>query len=55
MKKFEWDEKCVTSFEQLKYMVTNSLVLKIVDPDKEFVVCTNDCKEGLGGVLMEEG
>ena len=27
-------------------------VLKIVDPENEFVVCTNSCKEGLEGVLM---
>jgi len=30
-------------------------VLKIADSDKEFVVCTNDCKKGLGGVLMWDG
>eukprot|EP00253_Pinus_taeda_P025539 PITA_25539 len=26
-----------------------------MDPDKEFVVCTNACKRGLGGVHMQEG
>jgi hypothetical protein len=30
-------------------------LLKIADPDKEFVVCTDACKRGLGGVLMQEG
>jgi hypothetical protein len=30
-------------------------VLKIVDPNKDFLVCTYACKEGLGGVLMQEG
>jgi hypothetical protein len=30
-------------------------VLKIVDPDNDFLVCTDACKEGLGGVLMQEG
>eukprot|EP00253_Pinus_taeda_P002084 PITA_02084 len=35
-------------------MLTNALVLKIVDPDKEFVVCRGACKEGLGRVLMQE-
>jgi len=39
----------------LKHFLTNALVLKITDPDKEFVVCTYACKEGLGGVLMQEG
>jgi len=36
-------------------MLKNSLVLKVVDPDKEFVVCIYACKGGLGGVLMQEG
>jgi hypothetical protein len=30
-------------------------VLKIADPNKDFLVCTDACKEGLGGVLMQEG
>jgi hypothetical protein len=30
-------------------------VLKIVDPDNDFLVCTDAYKEGLGGVLMQEG
>lgn len=33
----------------------NSLVLKISNLDKGFVVCIDDCKRGLGGVLMQEG
>ena len=30
-------------------------MLKIADPDKEFIVCTDACKRELGGVLMQEG
>jgi len=30
-------------------------MLKIVDPNKEFVVCTDAYKRGLGGVLMKDG
>jgi hypothetical protein len=30
-------------------------VLKIADPEADFLVCTDACKEGLGGVLMQEG
>ena len=29
-------------------------ILKIVDPNKDFVVCTDASKEGLGGVLTQE-
>ena len=28
--------------------------MKVADPDKDFVVCTNACGQGLGGVLMQE-
>jgi len=51
-KKFEWIEKCVASFEKLNHFLTNALVSKIVDLDKEFIVCTYACKEGLSEVLM---
>jgi hypothetical protein len=30
-------------------------VLNIFDPNESFVVCTDACKEGLGGVLMQNG
>jgi len=36
-------------------MLTNAPTLKIANPNKESVVCTDVCKEGLGGVLMQEG
>lgn len=54
-KKFEWTMECEDSFEQNKQLLTHAPVLKIVDPEKEFVVCTNSYKSGLGGVLMQEG
>jgi hypothetical protein len=30
-------------------------MLKIVDPEADFLVCTDACKEGLEGFLMHEG
>lgn len=42
----------MTSFEQLKKTLTHSPVLKIANLDKEFIVCKNSDKRGLGGVLM---
>ena len=30
-------------------------MLKIADPNESFVVCTNACKEGLGGFLTQNG
>ena len=51
--KFDWTSKCEERFQQLKDILTSAPILKIVDPDEDFVVCTNACKEGLGGVLMK--
>lgn len=46
--KFEWIKEFVASFEQLKQLLTNVSVLKITDPDKEFLVCVDAFKRGLG-------
>ena len=35
-------------------MLTNATILKIADPDLEFVVCTYTSKRGLGEVFMQE-
>ena len=53
-KNFYWREKCTESFIKLKHMSTTTPILKIVDPFKDFIVCTDACKEGLGGVLIQE-
>jgi hypothetical protein len=53
--KFIWTSECEERFQELKYLLTNAPVLKIADPNKDFLVCTDACKEGLGGVLMQEG
>lgn len=39
----------------MKQLLKNDPLLKIADLHKEFVVCTNILKRGLGGVLMQEG
>jgi hypothetical protein len=52
--KFIWTSKCEERFQELKYLLTNALVLNIVDPNKDFLVCIDSCKEGLRGVLMQE-
>ena len=52
--KFEWSDECAACFKQLKQLLTNDAMLKISYPEKEFVVCTDGWKRGLGGVLMYE-
>ena len=52
---FVWDQKCEEIFNKLKELLTTTPIFKIADPNKDFVVCTNACNEGLGGVLTQEG
>ena len=54
-KKFDWNQKCEESFKKLKNLLTNAPILRIVDPNKDFVVCTDACNDGLGEVLTQEG
>ena len=37
----------------MKNLITSAPVLKFVDPKKYFVVCTDACRQGLGGFLMQ--
>jgi hypothetical protein len=53
--KFTWTQECEERFQSLKHLLTHAPVLKIVDPENYFLVCTDVCKEGLRGVLMQEG
>jgi hypothetical protein len=53
--KFLWTQKCEERFQTLKCLLTHALVLKIVNPEASFLVCTDECKEGIGGLLMQGG
>ena len=50
--KFLWMTKCEESFQKLKHLLTISPILRITDPNGDFVVCIDASKEGLGGVLL---
>ena len=54
-KKFIWIEKCTKAFRRLKELLTITQILKFPDMDEEFLVCIDTSKEGLGGVLMQDG
>jgi hypothetical protein len=54
-KKFQWTEDCERSFQKLKQLLTSAPILRIADSNEDFVVCTDACKEGLGGVLSYNG
>jgi hypothetical protein len=53
--KFQWTTECEKSFQQLKKLLTSAPILRIVDPNEDSMVCTDACKEGLGGVLSQNG
>jgi hypothetical protein len=46
--KFIWTIECEERFQEHKYFLTNVPVLKIADLNKDFLMCTDACKEGLG-------
>jgi hypothetical protein len=39
----------------LKHLLTSTPILRITDPNEDFIVSKNACKEGLGGVLSQNG
>jgi hypothetical protein len=39
----------------LKQLLTSSPILRIADLEEDFIVCTDACNEGLGGVLNQNG
>jgi hypothetical protein len=52
-KKFVWAKKCAEAFKILKGMLKTKPILKVPNMDKDFLVCTDASKEGLGGFLMQ--
>jgi hypothetical protein len=53
--KFQWTLDCKKSFQHLKQLLTSAPILRIADPNGYFIVCTDACKEGLGGVFTQNG
>ena len=53
--KFEWDEKCQSSFDQLKKILVEAPVLTQTTPGREYAMYSDALRIGLGCVLMEDG
>jgi hypothetical protein len=53
--KFQWIVECEKSFQQLKHLLASDMILRIADPNEDFMVFIDACKEGLGGVLSHNG
>jgi hypothetical protein len=43
--KFQWTLDCEKSFQHLKQLLESSPILRIVDSNEDFIVCTYSCKE----------
>ena len=53
--RYEWTNECDAAFTELKRLLTSAPILWLPDMDKDFRVCTDASKQGLGVVLMQEG
>ena len=53
--KFEWDENCEQSFQQLKYCLTHAPVLTLPYDSSNFEIYSDAYLNGLGCVLMQHG
>ena len=53
--KFEWNEKCEKSFQELKQRLVSAPVLVIPDDKGELVIYSDASHKGLGCVLMQHG
>ena len=53
--RYEWKEECDRAFIELKRLLTNVPIIRVLYMEKDFIVCTDASKQGLGGVLMQYG
>jgi hypothetical protein len=53
--KFIWTLECEERFQSLKHLLTHAPMMNIVDSYKDFLLCIDAYKDGLRGVLMQEG
>ena len=53
--KFEWNDKCQASFEQLKKLMIEAPLLMQPTPGKEYTLYSDALRMGMGCVLMQDG
>ena len=53
--KFEWDDKCQSSFERLKEILVEAPVLIQPTSGRDYTVYSDASRIGLGCVLMQDG
>ena len=50
--RYEWTEEWDSAFIELKRLLTSVPILRMMDMEKDFTVCTDASKQGLGAVLV---
>ena len=53
--KFKWIHECEASFQELKKRLVTAPVLILPDQPKDYQVCCDASRRGLGAILMQEG
>jgi hypothetical protein len=53
--RYEWTKECDSAFIEIKRLLTSAPTLQVLDMEKDFTVCTDALKQGLGAVLMQDG
>ena len=53
--KFEWDDKCQSSFERLKEILVEAPVLIKPTWGRDYTMCSDASRIGLGCILMQDG
>ena len=53
--KYEWDEKCEQSFQELKNRLITAPILVLPTAGVGYVVFSDAFRQGLGCVLMQNG
>ena len=53
--RYECTEECDCAFIELKRLLTSVPILRVSDMEKDFTLCTDASKKGLGAMLMQDG
>jgi hypothetical protein len=53
--RYEWTEECDSALIELKRLLTSVPILRVSDMEKDFTVCMDASKQGLGSALMQNG
>ena len=53
--KYEWNDDCEQSFQELKSRLTMALVLALPTPEVEYIIFSDASRQGLVCVLMQNG